>query len=130
MLPLLWKPKVHKNPPLGSVLSQMNPTYTLQPCFRKFRFNIILPSVSSAFSSRFPTVFFVRIRKMRAACPAHLILLDLIILILFRDVNKLCNSFVCSCFRFPLLRLFYMAKYSPQHPVLKHLHCSFPLLLM
>jgi hypothetical protein len=51
--PVLWNPKVHyhvhKNPPVDSILSQMNLVYILTPYFFKINFNIILPSMS-----RFP----------------------------------------------------------------------------
>jgi hypothetical protein len=46
ILILLWDPKFHsrldKNPPIVSILTQMNPGYTLKPHFFKTHLNITL----------------------------------------------------------------------------------------
>jgi hypothetical protein len=60
---------------------------------------------------------------MCAMCPAHLILLDLIILIIFgvQITEPLIVQFCpLSCHLIPL-----RSKYSPKHPVLKHPHFVF-----
>jgi hypothetical protein len=84
---LLWIPKlhyrVHKSPPLVSVLSQINLIHTFPSCFPKIHSNIILPSTSSLPSGLFrlglPTKipYAFLISPIRATCSAHLILLDL-----------------------------------------------------
>jgi hypothetical protein len=88
---LLWSPKihyrVHNSQPLVSIMSQMNPVHNFLPHFPKIHSNIIIASISR--SSEWPLPFgvsnqnLVRISPMRATCPARVILLDLISLIIF-----------------------------------------------
>jgi hypothetical protein len=82
----LWNPKVYsrvyKSPPPVPILSQFNPVHVLSS-FLNTHFNIIFPSTRKSFTwslyLRFPTKTLPvpLLSHIRATCPAHLILLDL-----------------------------------------------------
>ncbi|PNF35255.1 hypothetical protein B7P43_G04797 [Cryptotermes secundus] len=81
----------------------MNPVHTIPSYFSKARFNIILPPplrlvLSGLFPSGFPTIILhaFLLSPIRTACPAHLILLNLIILIILGEQHKLRGSSLCS----------------------------------
>jgi hypothetical protein len=105
---LLWNFKVHyrvhSGPPPVLALSQINPAQTYCP---QNHFNIMHPSTSrsSEWSLLFrlcKEMFAFLISPMRATRSAHIILLDLIVLIILGEDYKLCNSSLCNLLHPPV----------------------------
>jgi hypothetical protein len=89
---LLLSPKVryrvHKSPPLVPILNYPSPVYNLQHYFSRMNFNIIIPPLPKIFRVVPSLQYFQKTSlgftcAMRAACPSHLIVLDLINIIVF-----------------------------------------------
>jgi hypothetical protein len=97
---LLWNTKVHRSankiPPQAIILSQLYPVRTRFLCDP-----LILPShrvlglrVISSFVTKIVYAFLIS--PTRGTCPAHLIILDFITLIIFGKQNKLRRSSSCN----------------------------------
>ena len=98
------------------ILSEIDPVPAPTPHFLKIHLNIKLSSTSGSPKWSLPSGF----PTMRATCPVHLILLDLITR---KIMGEQYRSFSFSLRSFSPLPCYFVPlrpKYSPQSPILKH----------
>ena len=109
---ILWNRTVHYHihmcPPPVPILSQTDPVHGTYPSswrsiFLLF-FHLSLGLQSGLFPSVLPTkTLYARLLSpIRATCPTHLILLDLITRIIFGEQDRWWSSSVCSLLHFPV----------------------------
>jgi len=126
---ILWNPKfhyrIHKYPPPVHIQSQLDTTHT--PHSTSWRYTSILSShlrlglPSDLFTSGSPTkTLFTPLLYIRATCPAHLILLDLITRTILGEQYRSLSYSLCRFFPLPCYLLPFRLKYYPQHTILKH----------
>jgi hypothetical protein len=99
--------RVHKSPPLVPIRSQIDPVHTIPTHLRSILIlsaHLRLSLPSSLFSSGFPNniLYGFLVSPIRATRPAHLILLDLIIIIMFGEEYKWWSSSLCSFLQPPV----------------------------
>ena len=110
---ILWNPKVHypihKCPPPISILCQLDPVRPSTSYFPKIHLNIIPPIYTSvsqvaSFPQVSPPKSCIRLSSppIRATCPAHLILLDLITRTIFGEQYRSLSSSLCSFLHSPV----------------------------
>ena len=98
----LWNPKVHyridKRPPPAPILGQTNPHPTSWRSILTLSTHLRLGLPSGLFPSGFPTktLYAPLSSPIRAACPAHLILLDFIIRTILGEEYRPFSSSLCN----------------------------------
>jgi hypothetical protein len=90
--------RINKSSPLVPILSQTNPAQSPFPLYKILLLHLRLGRPSGLFPSGFPTnnLHTFLFSPIHATCPAHFILLNLIILIKLGEEYKSRSSSLCS----------------------------------
>ena len=100
--------RTHKRPPPVSILGQSNPVHKPTSHLLKIHPNIIHPSMPGShqwsLSLRFPTktLYTSLSSRIRATCPAHLILLDFVTRTILGGEYKSFSSSLCTLLHSPV----------------------------
>jgi len=118
--------QLHNSPPFVPILSQINPVHTLSfSSWRKFfivqpYLCLVLPShlLLSSFPTRTLHAFLSLL--LHATCPAYLIFIQCISIIIFSERYKSQSTSLCNFLQSPLTSTLSGQNISLKHPILKH----------
>ena len=123
--------RTHKRPPPVTIQGQPNPVHTPTSHFLEILLNMTLSSTSGSpkwtISLRFlhQIPVYASPLTMRATYPVRHVLLDFINWTISGERFRSLSSSLCSFLHSPVTSSRFRSKYSPQHPIPKHLQPTF-----
>jgi hypothetical protein len=127
ILRILWNPKVHfrihNSPPLVPILIQINPVHS--PTSHLILSIHLCLGLTNRLRFPHQNPVYTSPRPIRATCPAHLFFLDLITRTILGEQYRSLGSSLCSFSPLSFYLVPPRPKYSPLHPILKHLQLTF-----